>query len=195
MTYPQVSSPLELLILVDQHDEEIGTASKVLCHMGEGLLHRAFSALIFDPQGRLLLQQRAAGKPLWPMYWSNSCCSHPRAGESMDFAVRRRVQEELGMRAELRFLYKFQYRAEYGDVGVEHEVCSVYAGVCSAPVRAHPQEIAAWRYIAPDDLERELAEAPESFTPWFRLEWQRVRRDHLDQLLAGLALQQAHVGG
>lgn len=191
----KVSSPREQLILVDQHDSEIGVASKADCHFGDGLLHRAFSALVFDSEGRLLLQQRAASKPLWPLYWSNSCCSHPRAGESMDTAVRRRVLEELGMQVSLQFLYKFSYRAEFFNVGVEHEVCSVYAGVSDAPVRPHPEEVAAWRYVTPDVLDRELHEAPEMFTPWFRLEWQRVRHTDLGALLSRRPEAQIETGG
>ncbi|MBV8742173.1 MAG: NUDIX domain-containing protein, partial [Sinobacteraceae bacterium] len=79
------------LILVDESDREVGHLDKVRCHDGHGVLHRAFSLLIFNADGELLLQQRAASKPLWPLYWSNSCCSHPRRFESMDVATRRRL--------------------------------------------------------------------------------------------------------
>src|SRR5471032_3303829 len=86
----------ESLILVDEADREIGHLSKSECHEGRGILHRAFSVLIFNGHGELLLQQRAASKPLWPLFWSNSCCSHPRRSESMEGAVQRRLREELG---------------------------------------------------------------------------------------------------
>jgi isopentenyl-diphosphate delta-isomerase len=83
----------DALILVDEADREVGHLSKTLCHEGRGVLHRAFSLLIFNAKGELLLQQRAAGKRLWPLYWSNSCCSHPRRAETMEAAVKRRLPE------------------------------------------------------------------------------------------------------
>ncbi|HEY5645940.1 MAG TPA: isopentenyl-diphosphate Delta-isomerase, partial [Pseudomonadales bacterium] len=100
-----VSSESEALILVDSSDRVLGHLDKSAAHDGDGVLHRAFSLFIFDPQDRLLLQQRAEGKRLWPGFWSNSCCSHPRQGERMDQAVHRRLEQELGMTAELEFVY------------------------------------------------------------------------------------------
>ncbi|HVS02847.1 MAG TPA: isopentenyl-diphosphate delta-isomerase, partial [Thermoanaerobaculia bacterium] len=94
-----VSFANEELILVDEDDREVGHLSKAEAHAGEGVLHRAFSVLLFDRRGNLLLQRRAGGKQLWPGYWSNSCCSHPRRGESMEVATRRRLAEELGVDA------------------------------------------------------------------------------------------------
>src|SRR6202035_5484072 len=91
------SADADTLILVDATDREVGYLSKVLCHEGQGILHRAFSLLIFNGSGELLLQQRAPSKRLWPLYWSNSCCSHPRRAETMEGAIRRRLKEELGI--------------------------------------------------------------------------------------------------
>ncbi|MGN6334433.1 isopentenyl-diphosphate Delta-isomerase [Mycobacterium sp.] len=108
-----VSRHDEQLILVDSDDREIGFLAKADAHVGRGTLHRAFSVFVFSPAGELLVQQRAKSKPLWPGHWSNTCCSHPRLGEKMDDAVRRRLQEELGLSAELEFLFKFQYQAQY----------------------------------------------------------------------------------
>ena len=119
-----VSSEREQLILVDESDNEIGHLSKAECHDGQGVLHRAFSVFLFDSQGRLLLQRRSAGKRLWPGYWSNSVCSHPRRGESMALATERRVQEELGVTVELQYVYRFRYQVEFGEAGSEHELCS-----------------------------------------------------------------------
>jgi isopentenyl-diphosphate delta-isomerase len=172
-----VSFQDEPLILVDEHDNEVGYRSKSDCHTGHGTLHRAFSIFLFDRGGRVLLQQRAAGKPLWPLYWSNSCCSHPRRGESMEDATRRRVIEELGVDARLEFLYKFIYQADFGDIGAEHELCYVYVGTAEGDVQVHPDEIADWRWVSPDDVDRELSEHPDRFTPWFKLEW-RSLMDH-----------------
>jgi isopentenyl-diphosphate delta-isomerase len=171
-----VSSEDDELILVDEHDREVGTLAKGACHDGEGVLHRAFSLFVFNPRGELLLQRRSEGKRLWPGYWSNSCCSHPRAGETMDEATHRRLVQELGMRSALRYLFKFFYHARYGEVGSERELCWVYAGISLDEVRANANEIADWRWIAPDRLDREMSAGEDVFTPWFRLEWARIRR-------------------
>ena len=120
----------DALILVDEADRSLGFLSKALCHEGRGVLHRAFSLLIFNERGELLIQQRAASKRLWPMYWSNSCCSHPRGDESMETATQRRLLEELGIRCPLQFLFKFQYQAQFDATGAENELCSVYIGRC-----------------------------------------------------------------
>lgn len=171
----QVSFDSEELILVNADDEPIGHDNKANCHDGHGILHRAFSLFVFNPQGELLLQQRSKGKRLWPGYWANSCCSHPRLGESMEQATARRLDEEMGMRCEMRFVFKFQYQADYGDLGAEHELCWVHVGRTDAPVRANASEVEAWRFVAPDDLDAEIASHPGRFTPWLKMEWQRLR--------------------
>ena len=174
-THATVSSEAEQLILVDADDQPIGHASKADCHDGEGQLHRAFSLFVFNEQGELLLQQRARSKRLWPGYWANSCCSHPREGESMERATERRLHEELGMRCPLRYVFKFEYHANYLELGSEHELCWVYVGVCTMPVQANANEVEAWRFVTPDELDREIAAHPERFTPWLKLEWQQLR--------------------
>lgn len=169
----------EQLILVDATDREVGYLGKSACHDGSGVLHRAFSLLIFNERGELLLQQRGAGKRLWPLYWSNSCCSHPRRSESLETAIHRRLREELGISCPLQYLFKFQYQARFDDEGGEQELCSVYIGRSSEPLRIDPKEIHAWRWITPAALEAELAEpGVEKFTPWFRMEWERIWREH-----------------
>ena len=87
----------DLLILVDSDDQEIGLMDKTLCHEDQGKLHRAFSIFLFNRSGEVLIQQRATSKLLWGDFWSNTCCSHPRAGESIDSAASRRIEEELGI--------------------------------------------------------------------------------------------------
>lgn len=179
------AAPVEdLLILVDEADREIGTLPKTAGHLGAGTLHRAFSVFLFDTRGRVLVQQRAPGKMLWPGFWSNSCCSHPRPGESTEDAGRRRVREELQVDCHLSFLYKFRYQARFNDVGSEHELCYVYAGYPRGTPVADPAEIAAMRWVAPDELSREIAASPESFSPWMKLEWQRISVEFLPGILA-----------
>lgn len=171
------------LILVDRADHEIGHLDKLACHAGNGVLHRAFSLFIFNGRDELLVQQRSARKRLWPNFWSNSCCSHPRQGESLTTAIHRRLMEELGLRCPLDFLFKFEYQAQYNASGAEHELCSVFFGRTNTPVHANRDEIAAWRWIALPDLQAELASDADCYTPWFKLEWERIRRDHLEDIL------------
>jgi isopentenyl-diphosphate delta-isomerase len=170
-----VSDEGEPLILVDASDREIGHLDKHACHDGDGVLHRAFSLFIFNRSGELLLQQRSASKRLWPLYWSNSCCSHPRQGESMDTAIDRRLSQELGMSSHFHHLFTFQYQAKYLEIGSENEVCWVFAGLCDQPPQPNIHEINAVRWIAPDGLDREFVTQPDIFTPWFAMEWPRVR--------------------
>jgi isopentenyl-diphosphate delta-isomerase len=177
-----VSSEAEELILVDDRDHEQGFMSKAACHDGAGILHRAFSAFLFNPAGELLLQQRADSKRLWPGYWSNSCCSHPRRGESMATATSRRLAEELNIAAELSFAYKFRYQASYGELGSEHELCHVFLGRICGDVRPNTEEIAAIRFVDAGTLHAELAANPERFTPWFKLEWDALTGEHSDLL-------------
>ncbi len=177
-----VSSEAEELILVDRDDNETGYLSKGRCHDGDGILHRAFSLFLFDDRGRLLLQQRATGKRLWAGYWSNSCCSHPRRGESMPVATARRLRDELNVSAELEFIYKFAYQADFGEAGAEHELCHVYLGRHSGIVQPNSSEIDAVRFVTADELEREFDAEPERFTPWFKLEWQTLREQYPAEL-------------
>lgn len=178
-----VSSESEELILVDENDRETGTLSKARCHDGGGVLHRAFSVFLFDADGQLLLQQRAPGKRLWPGYWSNSCCSHPRKGEDMALATARRLEQELGVQAtSLEFVYKFSYQAQYGELGAEHELCWVYLGKLAGSPQPNATEIADVRFVSAAVLDGQLASDTDAFTPWFQMEWQRLRNDFPDTL-------------
>ncbi len=174
----------EPLILVDDADREIGHLDRDNCHAGSGVLHRAFSLLIFNGEGQLLLQQRAAGKRLWPLYWSNSCCSHPRRHETIEVAIHRRLREELGIDCPLRFLFKFQYQAQFDAAAAERELCSVFIGRWIGRVHPNAAEVHDWRWIDTAALQAEL-QGPEArtFTPWFRIEWERIWREHRPALL------------
>lgn len=171
-----VSSESEELILVDLADTVVGFASKAAAHDGDGILHRAFSVFLTDADGRILLQQRASGKRLWAGYWANSVCSHPRRGESMALATERRMREELGVAVDVEFCFTFDYHARFGTLGSERELCSVFLGtVDPAEIEHNRTEVGAVRWISPADLDRELTEHPEHFTPWLHLEWERLR--------------------
>lgn len=171
----QVSSPDENLILVDADDHQMGGMSKLECHKGDGILHRAFSIFIFNSANELLLQQRSADKPLWPLYWSNTCCSHPRMGENLETATQRRLKEEVGINCPLEYLYKFEYQANYKDVGAECEICSVFIGYSDGPFDPNMDEVAAVKFIGIDDLSAELVSNSGDYTPWFKMEWKEIR--------------------
>ena len=177
-----VSSDAEELILVDEDDTEIGFLSKAKCHDGTGILHRAFSLFLFNEVGELLLQQRSESKRLWPSYWSNTCCSHPRKGESMPVATRRRLRDELNIETPLEFVYKFSYQSEFGSTGSENELCHVYLGRSNDAVAPNEHEISAIRYVAADSLLREFDSMPEQFTPWFKMEWLTLAEEYCDAL-------------
>ena len=175
----QVSFDDENLILVDARDNVIGHDSKDNVHQGSGLLHRAFSIFLFDGPDRVLLHRRSGQKRLWPGFWTNSCCSHPRRSENYASAARRRLLEELGVTAELSWLYQFQYAASYRNLGAERELCAVLIGDLERPdsVRANRNEVQEWGWFACDEVDRWVQRQPGQFTPWFLLEWSRLRGD------------------
>ena len=178
----RVSSESEELILVDAGDNEIGYGSKADCHDGAGVMHRAFSLFLFNDDGELLLQQRGKEKRLWPGFWSNSCCSHPRRGESLAIATTRRLSDELNIAAELEYVYQFCYEASFGEAGSENELCHVFLGKVHGVVQPNDSEIESTRFVSGTDLDAELARYPEQFTPWFKQEWLSLRGEYADQL-------------
>ena len=179
-----VSSETEPLILVDSNDNELGHMTKQGCHAGRGTLHRAFSIFIFNSKSELLIHQRAESKRLWPNFWSNSCCSHPRKGESVKEASSRRLREELGIFSSLKFLYKFEYNATYNDMVGEHELCHVLAGQSDQEPAVNATEIQNYRWVLPKLLREEIAKDSTLFTPWFLLEFERVIKDYQADSLA-----------
>ena len=184
-----VSWETEPLILVDSDDRELGYLDKAACHDGEGRLHRAFSVFLFNGRSELLIQKRGGRKRLWPGFWSNSCCSHPRRGETMATAVRRRIEQELGIVGSamdnLQFVYKFEYQASFGPEGSEHELCSVYlARIATDPV-VNTTEIDDWAWISSSELSRHLESRPDEYTPWLQLEWMKLHDRIADLLPAG----------
>lgn len=174
---PIVSFEDEPLILVDAEDQVLGHASKRACHEGDGILHRAFSVFIFNRQNHVLLQQRSDSKPLWPAFWANSCCSHPRRGEGDLPAAERRLREELSVGCVPHFLYRFEYKAHYQTIGTEHELCSVYVARWDGPVEVNINEVQDWVFMPPHELDRQIEEHPDRFTPWLKLEWQKIRSE------------------
>ena len=183
-----VSFDNEALIIVDAQDRILGHGTKAELHQGTGTLHRAFSIFLFNDAGHVLLQQRSADKPLWPEFWSNTCCSHPRRGESYGIATRRRLKEELGVEAPLRFTHRFRYQAQFSAEGAEHELCSVYVGRIDGDPKPNPQEVSDWQWISPSALDGWLETNPQNLTPWFKLEWAALRSGEHAETLERLGL-------
>ena len=180
-----VSFDNEPLILVDTNDVVIGYEEKASAHQGDGQLHRAFSIFLLNDYDEVLLQQRSSLKPLWPMYWSNTCCSHPRRGETLAQSTTRRLREELNLEAPLKYLYKFQYHARYeAALGSEHELCSVFVGhVQGRPKPKFNQtEIADTVWLPITEVNEWLSNDQISTTPWFALEWKQLQDDHAAEL-------------
>lgn len=164
-----------MLVLVNEQDEAVGYLDKDSAHNGAGILHRAFSIFLFNDKNQVLLQKRSDQKRLWPGYWSNSCCSHPRQGEEISEATYRRARQELGIEVfALQYLYKFVYQASFGDLGSEHELCWVYIGKCQDTVKPNKLEISDHRWLESAQLTAEMEAHPERFTPWMKQEWHQL---------------------
>jgi isopentenyl-diphosphate delta-isomerase len=173
----------ESLICVDEYDNIIDYKSKSEIHKTNAILHRAFSIFIYSDSGEVLLQKRSNKKLLWPNYWSNSCCSHPRKGEKYLVAAHRRMMDELGVDTELTYQYKFIYSADYKDIGAEKELCSVYTGTINNPslIQFNNNEIKECRWFGIDEVDTMISVNPGQFTPWFLDEWKSLHHKSLPE--------------
>lgn len=164
----------DVVVLVDELDNATGSVSKLVAHQGDGMLHRAFSVFIFDTAGRLLIQRRSEAKYHFAGVWANTCCSHPRPGESVVEAAHRRLGQEMGFDCALKELFFFVYRAPSPNGMVEHELDHVLMGTYAGPVSPDPAEIQEWKWIAPSRLLSDMIEKPGEFAPWLGLAAPRV---------------------
>lgn len=169
----------EIITLVDADDVETGGASKARVH-AEGLLHRAFSIFLFSTGGELLLQRRALAKYHSPGLWTNSACGHPRLGEALDAAARRRLTEELGLDAALTEVGVTAYRTVFDNGLIENEVVHLLVGRGDARPRPNPDEVVETRWIGREGLMAWVAQRPQDFTYWFK----RYLADSADLIFA-----------
>ena len=161
----------QMVVLVDEQDQKIGLKEKVSAHLGKGTLHRAFSVFLHNEKGEILVQKRAKTKMLWPLFWSNTVCSHPRPDEAILAAAKRRIPEEVGLEClGLKEIYSFIYQAHYKDIGSEHEFCHVVVGQASGKLWENPEEVAAIRWMMPEQIADVMKKNPDQFTPWFKME-------------------------
>lgn len=163
----------EHVVLVDEMDSELGTMEKMQAHR-MGVLHRAFSAFVFNSKGELLLQQRAHSKYHSGGLWTNTCCSHPRLGESVEVAAERRLLEEMGMTCSFDSQFSFVYKATLDDGLIEHELDHVLVGYTDEHPIPNPNEVASWRYISIDAVRDEIGADESKFTTWFKICFDQV---------------------
>ena len=156
------------VVLLDEHNQPIGTAPRASVHGTDTPRHLAFSCYLFDTHGRVLLTRRALTKVAWPGVWTNSCCGHPRPGEAAEDAVRRRVADELGavVTDATLVLPDFGYRAVDASGVVENEFCPVWVARLTGPLRPDPSEVAETTWVAWPDLVELVHSAPALLSPW-----------------------------
>jgi len=158
----------EYVILVDQNDNPIGKEDKVKCHLPNGKLHRAFSALVFNGEGKLLLTKRSEGKMLWPNDWDGTVASHPKESETYVSSAERRMPEEIGISCKMNYVNKFEYHVPYKDIGSENEICGTLIGTVDSfdNSRMIKDEISDVKWINPDELKNELEQNKDVYCPW-----------------------------
>lgn len=154
------------IILVDENDVQVGTGEKMAVHEA-GKLHRAFSIMIFNSRGELMLQKRAKEKYHCGGLWTNACCSHPRPGETLVEATKRRLAEEMGMTCELEEIFSFIYKSSFSNGLTEHEFDHVFVGQFDGEPNLNPNEAEAWRWISEKDLFEDIERNQDNYTPWF----------------------------
>jgi len=158
----------EYIILVDKNDNPIGHEEKVKCHLPNGKLHRAFTALLFDKQSNLVLTKRSTSKMLWPGDWDGTVASHPRESETYVSSAERRMPEEVGISCNFDYLFKFEYHVPYKDVGSENEICGTVLGIVDKSLKFNfvEDEISEIKWISANELRDELEKNPTSYCPW-----------------------------
>ncbi|MEM3143008.1 MAG: isopentenyl-diphosphate Delta-isomerase [Candidatus Nitrosotenuis sp.] len=161
----------EYLILVDKDDNPIGTEEKVRCHLPQGKLHRAFTVLLFNREGKLLLTRRSSSKMLWPGDWDGTVASHPRKTETYVSSAERRLPEEIGASCKLDYLFKFEYHVPYKDVGSENEICGTLIGIVDEPfsLRLVKDEISETKWVSNDEAASDIEKNPQIYCPWMLL--------------------------
>ena len=185
---------LQDVIAVDEDDEPLGLANRLEAHTGDGIRHRAFTSLVFDERGHILLAQRAADKRLWDTHWDGTVASHPVEGQTQEEATRQRLEEELGITPDqyddVELTDRFEYKRHYERAGVEHEVCAVLkVTLQDTAIDRDPEEVGGVMWVPYEDLHENPAYYRQlRLCPWFEI---AMRRDFAEgpldsRSLAGL---------
>ncbi len=166
---------IEEVILVDEHDNEVGTMEKIEAHE-KALLHRAFSIFVFNNEGQMMLQRRALSKYHSPGLWTNTCCSHPRPGESLEEATKRRILEEMGFQCDMKEIFSFIYEAPFDHGLTEHELDHVFMAIHDKDPMINPEEVAEWKWMDVDKLLADMRGNPDNYTVWFKIALMEMER-------------------
>jgi len=166
-----------MVILVDSKDNPIGQMEKIEAHE-KALLHRAFSIFIFNSNNEILMQQRAFGKYHSAGLWTNTCCSHPFPYEDTLAAANRRLQEEMGMQADLKYLFKFQYKAPFDNNLTEHEIDHVFIGYSDTIPKINSDEVNEFKYMTTNDITKDIKINPNNYTEWFKIIFERFCKEY-----------------
>ena len=158
----------EQVILVNEQDEPIGLMNKMEAHE-KAVLHRAFSVFILNDKIEVMLQQRAHHKYHSPLLWTNTCCSHQRAGETNIEAGKRRLFEEMGFKAELKELFHFIYKAPFDNGLTEHELDHVMIGYYNGEPVINDDEVESWKWMTIEAIKEDMILNPEAYTVWFKI--------------------------
>ena len=158
----------EKVILVDINDEPIGLMNKMEAHE-KALLHRAFSVFVLNSNNEIMLQQRASHKYHSPLLWTNTCCSHQRAGETNIQAGKRCLEEEMGFVVPLKELFSFIYKAPFDNGLTEHELDHVMIGYSNEEPKINPEEVESWKWMKIEDVKKDIENRPEIYTVWFKI--------------------------
>lgn len=165
-----------MVILVDNNDNQLGLMEKMEAHE-KAILHRAFSVFILNDNNELLLQKRALSKYHSPGLWTNTCCSHPRNGESVINAGLRRLKEEMGFETEISSLLSFIYKAEFDNGLTEHEFDHVLVGRYNKNPSINKSEVSDWKWTDLDFLKKDVVSNPDLYTVWFKIIFQQFYKN------------------
>ena len=166
---------MEKVILVNENDNAIGSMEKMEAHE-RGVLHRAFSILLFNSKGEVLLQKRSKHKYHSGGLWTNTCCSHPHPDEAMADATRRKLMQEMGIDIKPEFIYKFIYKANLDHNLIEYEYDHVFTAISDQVPDTNPSEVQSWKYMSIDKIQEDLNRRPEIYTIWFRIIFEMIYR-------------------
>jgi isopentenyl-diphosphate delta-isomerase len=162
------------VILVDENDVPTGTMEKMEVHE-KALLHRAFSVFIFNSEGEMLLQQRAATKYHSPMLWTNTCCSHPAPGQDITYAAAKRLKEEMGFTTQLEKAFEFIYKAPFDNGLTEYEYDHVFIGVYDGAIIPDVDEVNWYQYQSTEIIQSDLQLYPEKYSEWFKIAFPKLQ--------------------
>ena len=158
----------EQVVLVNEQDEPVGVMNKMEAHE-KAVLHRAFSVFVLNDKNEVMLQQRAHHKYHSPLLWTNTCCSHQRAGETNIEAGKRRLSEEMGFVVELKELFHFIYKAPFDNGLTEHELDHVMIGYSNQTPVINPEEVESWKWMTIEAIKEDMILHPELYTVWFKI--------------------------